>query len=199
MPVRPEREYRSMPMLAPTEEGHARGYATTFDKPYELWEENGIKYFEVVDRHAIDGADLSDVVFLYNHEGMVFARTKNKTLQLWTDDAGLGMDVDLTKTTDARKMHESIAVGNVDAMSWAFTVAEESYNSETHTRTILKIKKIYDVSAVCYPANPDTYISARACINGAIEREAEECREREKREAAERQKKIIKIILKELM
>lgn len=194
MPVKPDREYREMQMLAPTEEGHARGYATTFDSPYLLWEENGIKYYEKVDRHALDAADMSDVVFLYNHSGMVFARTKNKTLQLWTDDKGYGVDVDLTKTADARNMHENIISGNVDAMSWAFTVQEDSYDRETHTRTILKIKKVYDVSAVCYPANPDTFIGARSYVDGVIAQEAEELRERE---AREKTKEIIKILLED--
>ena len=62
----------------------------------------------------------------------------------------------------------------ITKMSWAFTVAEESYDRETHTRTILKIKKVYDVSAVSIPANNDTEISARAFASRSYERERQE-------------------------
>jgi len=64
-------------------------------------------------------------------------------------------------------------------MSWAFTVEEESYNSETRTRTILKVKKVYDVSAVSIPANDDTEISARSYAKGVFEVEKQEMQERE--------------------
>ena len=70
-------------------------------------------------------------------------------------------------------------------MSWAFRVSEDAYNKETRTRTILKIKKVYDVSAVSYPANADTDISARSWINGAIEAE--------KREALARKAQLLKL------
>jgi phage head maturation protease len=70
-------------------------------------------------------------------------------------------------------------------MSWAFTVAEDEYDREARTRTITKIKKVYDVSAVSIPANGDTEISARSWLNGVIEAE--------RRESLERRKKILKI------
>ena len=66
-------------------------------------------------------------------------------------------------------MYEEIATGLVTRMSWGFTVAEDSYDRTTHTRTILKIRKVYDVSAVSIPANPDTVISARSWLDGVIE------------------------------
>ena len=62
----------------------------------------------------------------------------------------------------------------INKMSWAFSVAEESYDRETHTRTILKIKKVYDVSAVSIPANGDTEISARAFASRSYEQERQE-------------------------
>ena len=73
-------------------------------------------------------------------------------------------------------------------MSWAFTVAEDSYNKDTHTRTILKIKKVYDVSAVSCPANADTDISARSYLDGVIEAE--------RREALARRAKLIQLKIK---
>lgn len=192
MPNKNEREYRSVPMMSPAEDGHVRGYATTFEQPYVLFEDGGIQYKEVIARDALAGADLSDVVMLHNHSGMVFARTRNKSLVLSTDEHGLAVDADLTLTQKAREHREAIDAGLVDKMSWGFVVKEDSYNRETHTRRILKIKKVYDVSTVDFPANPETCISTRAFFDGEIEKEKQELLERE---AIERQKQKIKILL----
>lgn len=160
------------------------GYATTFDQPYVLFEYDGVKYMEQVDRNALTGADLSDVIMLYNHEGMVFARLSNGTLSLEVNEKGLYIRADLSKTEDARRMYESIKAGLVTQMSWAFTVEEESYNEKTRTRSILKVRKVYDVSAVSLPANPNTDISARTYWDGVIAEERR--RERERAEAVQR-------------
>ena len=182
------REYRSMNPLTvqQREQGdeqtyRAEGYATTFDVPYILYEFDGIKYFEQISSNALDGADMSDVVCRFDHEGHVYARTKNGTLTLTPDGHGLKIDADLSTTEAARQMHEEIRTGLIDKMSWAFTVAEDSYNSETRTRTILKIKKVYDVSAVTFPADADTDISARSFIDGVIEKETAERLERRRK------------------
>ena len=71
--------------------------------------------------------------------------------------------------SDGRQLYEEIANGLVDRMSWAFTVAEESYDFESDTRTILRVKKVYDVSAVSIPANDATEISARSYVDGVID------------------------------
>lgn len=65
-------------------------------------------------------------------------------------------------------------------MSWAFTVSDEQYDKKTRTRTITGVKRIYDVSAVSIPANPNTDISARSFFDGVIEEERRSEREREK-------------------
>lgn len=189
-----------MPLLVPTQANkrfdtdyYVEGYATTFDDPYVLCEYDGIQYKEVIDRHALDGADLSDVIMQFDHGGRVFARTgRSNTLLIQPDDHGLFMAADLSKTEQARSMHEDIAAGLITKMSWAFTVQEDSYDRDTHTRRILKIKKVYDVSAVSFPANPSTDISARSWLNGVIEAEKAE---RLAAEAAERKRKKIKILL----
>lgn len=175
------REYRNMAPLviqqrAQGEEPNyrAEGYATTFDTPYLLYEYDGIKYYEQVSSGALDGADMSDVVCRFDHTGHVYARTKNGTLTLTVDGHGLKTVADLSTTEAARQMHEEIRTGLIDKMSWAFTVAEDSYNSETRTRTILKIKKVYDVSPVTFPADADTDISARSFIDGVIAKEQAE-------------------------
>lgn len=186
-PIRNEREYRSMlPLsLAPAQEDQneyrVEGYATTFDAPYTLFELDGITYSERIDAHALDGADMTDVIMQFDHRGRVFARTSNGTLILQPDTHGLHVDGDLSTTTSARSMHEEIKAGLITKMSWAFIVSEDAYDRDTHTRTILKIKKVYDVSAVSIPANGDTDICARSYFDGVIEREKAERLSRRKK------------------
>ena len=127
---------------------------------------------------------MSDVIFQFDHEGMVYARMSNDTLRLSNDEHGLKVDVDLSKTADARNMFENISSGMVKEMSWAFTVDGQSYDKDTHTRKITHIKKIYDVSAVSIPANPNTEImAARSFIDGEIEKEIKEFEAREAKKA----------------
>ena len=180
--IKNDREYRAFKVeCRQQEEGKeedyiVRGYASTFE-PYVLYEYEGIEYSEKVDRDAFTGADLSDVIFLYNHEGMVYARIKNGTLKVSTDDHGLLVEADLSSTTQSREVYEAIRSGLVDQMSFAFTVDVDEYDKNQHLRTIKKFRKIYDVSAVSIPANPGTDISAvsaRDYFNGVIEAEKAE-------------------------
>lgn len=166
---------------------YVEGLATTFDDPYLMYEWDGVKYYERIDAHALEGTDMSDVIFQYNHSGKVYARTSNNTLGLETTSRGLLIFADLSKSAAAKDMHEEIKNGLVTKMSWAFTVAEDSYNRDTHTRSILKIRKVFDVSAVSYPANGNTDITARSYFDGVIERE--------RREQLERRKRILKLFL----
>jgi hypothetical protein len=163
------------------------GRAIVYDSPTVLYEFDGIKYYEVIARGALDGADLSDVPFKYNHSDavMVMARTRNKTLELIPDDQGLLIRAKLANTTAGRDLYELIRRGDIDKMSFAFTVAEDSYDRETHTRTILRFKKIWDVSAVDTPAYTDTFISARSFF------EAEAEKERKELESSKLRKKLI--------
>lgn len=183
MPIKKEREYRTL--VAPLTAGAAakriqtdfyvEGYATTFNVPYLLYEfEDGTKYYERIDAHALDGADMSDVIMQYDHEGRVFARQSNKTLILEPDTKGLMIAADLGRTDLARGLYQDIEAGMITKMSWAFTVSEDSYDRTTRTRTILKIKKVYDVSAVSIPANADTEISARNFAHRSYEAEQQE-------------------------
>jgi len=162
----------------PGEEMIVEGYALVFDQPTVLYEYNGIKYKEVVARGALDEADLSDVPFKYNHSNdiMIMARTRNKTLELRVDDKGLAIRARLAPTTAGKDLYQLIKRGDIDKMSFAFTVTEDSYDRETHTRTILKIKKLYDVAAVDMPAYEQTSISARRFFE--LESEKEQALER---------------------
>ena len=188
MPFKQDREYRSIftPFAVKSEEKridsefYVEGYATTFDQPYQLYERDGNKYFEAISRSALDEADMSDVIMQYDHEGRVLARQSNNTLGLSPDGHGLLMFADLSKSNAAKDIYQDISAGLITKMSWAFTVAEDEYSQEKRTRTILKIKKVYDVSAVSIPANNDTDISARSFFDGVIERELRESQERQK-------------------
>jgi len=182
-----------LPLQVPTSQKridsdyYVEGFATTFNKPYLLFEVDGIKYYEEIDRHALDEADLSDVIMQYDHQGKVLARISNGTLGLEPNEKGLFIYADLSKSAAAKELYEEIRNGLITKMSWAFAVAEDKYNRETRTRTITKIKKVYDVSAVSIPANGDTEISARSWLDGVIEAE--------RREALERRKRKLKILI----
>ena len=169
------------------------GYASTY-KPYVLFRVDGIDYKEIIDRHAFDTTDMSDVVFRVDHEGPVYARTSNGLVQLSVDDIGLFSKIDLGKTEKAKELYRDIEIGNYPKMSFAFSIEEDKYNKETHTRTITKIRKLYDVSAVSFPANPDTRIdvSTRDYFNGVIEMEkAERLREEEEKRAKEEKRESL--------
>lgn len=194
MPMKDNREYRTMALVQPKVEGkriesthYVEGFATTYTKPYVLAEIDGIKYQERIAPDALVGADLSDVIMQYDHAGKVLARKSNGTLVLEPGDAnGLFIAADLSKSAEARNLFEEIQNGLITAMSWGFKVAKDEYDRTTHTRTILKIAKVYDVSAVSIPANSDTNICARSYVDGLIDAEH--------REAAERKRQIIRII-----
>ena len=193
-----DREYRSMEIrILPTEEEKTykvEGYASTFD-PYVLLSVDGVDYKEKIEPTAFDGADLTDVVFRLEHQGRVYARTSAGTVELWTDEHGLGIRADLSRTESARGVFEDIAAGNYPQMSFAFVVADDGdkYDKDTHTRVISRIAKVFDVSPVSFPANPGTElsVSTRSWFDGAIEAERAERLEAEKRE---RQKQKIRII-----
>lgn len=177
------------------EEKSVAGYATTFNQPYELYRDawNGNVYIvrEQVDPHAFDETDLSDVIMQYDHEGRVFARTSNGTLELDADQHGLHIRANLGGTELGRQLFEEIEGGYTTKMSFGFRVGKdrretvEVRDDETGSvtyetlRTILEIAKLYDVSAVSLPANEGTSISARSYGEGVIAEIQEEIQKRE--------------------
>lgn len=175
------REYRAMQMeIQESDEGKllVEGYATTFNEPYTLYDGRYYKVIEQIDPHAFDECDMSDVIMQYDHEGRVFARNKNETLELSVDEKGLKIRADLGGTEIGKQLYEEIKGGYTDKMSFGFTVGEDKkeyvmdYENgvETCTRTITKVKKLFDVSAVSLPANDMTSISARRFSDGVIEK-----------------------------
>lgn len=190
-----DREYRSMEMrILPEEDSYfVEGYASTFE-PYFMLNVDGVDYFERIEPDAFEGADMTDVVFRVDHVGAVYARTSAGSLEVWTDEHGLAQKTDLGRTQRGRELFADIKAGNYPQMSFAFTVAEDHFDRETHTRVIDRIAKVYDVSPVAFPQNPTTElsISTRSFFDGVIEEERAERLEADKRE---RQKQIIRILL----
>lgn len=189
------REYRAM-MVEPVEQEEqiVEGYATTFNQPYDLYRFTDGKgdhtVREQVASDAFKEADLSDVIMQYDHEGRVFARLSNGTLGIEEDEHGLKIRANLGGTEIGRQLYEEIKGGYTNKMSFGFTVAEDNIvpDGTDYLRTITRIGKLYDVSAVSLPANDFTEISARSHCDGAIaeieaerlqaEKEAEEKRQR---------------------
>ena len=187
MPKKNDREYRSMMLNIETRaEGDepeketmiVSGYASTFEEPYTLFEDDEVIFREVVDKDAFADTDMDDVIMQYNHEGRVIARNSNNTLTVEPDEKGLFIRADLSGTELGRELYEEIRGGYTDKMSFGFTV-----DRIERTRTdledgridvlnrILRVSKLYDVSAVSIPANDGTSISVetRSEIDGVIE------------------------------
>lgn len=195
------REYRTMQMEANTESTTVEGYATTFNQPYRLYAVDGVDVYEQVAPTAFEETDMNDVIMQYDHAGRVFARLSNGTLHLTTDEHGLRVSADLGGTEIGRQLYEEIKGGYTNKMSFGFTVTDSVVEEfdRGYIRTINRIGKLYDVSAVSLPANDYTEISAKRNIDGAInelvtERLQAEKREEERRKArgelAERIRKL---------
>lgn len=197
MPICKDREYRTLVSFGAEKKDNneeksykVSGYASTFDT-YTLFEVDGIEYKERIDSHAFDDADMRDVIMQYDHAGKVFARTSNNTLTVSVDERGLKIEADLSTTEASRELFDEIAAGLIIKMSFAFKVAEEHYDSNSHTRVVDKISKVYDVSAVSIPANPDTEIFARSSFfDGVIERERAERLEQTRKKNEKRKLKL---------
>lgn len=201
------REYRRMELAVETQAADAesynvRGYATTFDEPYLLLSDAGFKFYEVVDKRAFEGCDMSDVIMQYDHEGRVFARTSNSTLSLNVDEHGLLVNAYLGGTEIGRALFGEIKGGYTNKMSFGFRVGADDINERDedgitiYTRRITAFSKLYDVSAVSIPANDGTEISARSLRDGEIARlQAERLARAEKRKAIEELKARVDMLL----
>lgn len=173
-----DREYRSFVELrAAGEDDKAtvEGYAAVFDTPTVMYSVDGIDYKEEIATGAFNSTEMSDVVMNYNHAGKPVARTKNGTLTLSVDSRGLKVSADLSGTEEGRRLYEEIKGGYIDI---AFKVSEDAYNSDTHTRRITGIKRLFDVAAVDRPAYDATEISARSYFSAEAERAKAEAEKR---------------------
>ena len=184
------REYRSFELRKKNAEDDSmilEGRAVVFDSPEVMWEDGETKYYEQISKDAFKDAKMDDVILNVNHEGQALARTRNKTLVLDLNDDAMDIEADMSKSRASRDAYEAVQNGLLDKMSFAFTVEQDSYNEKTHTRTIEKIDRLYDVSLVNFPAYEATSVSARSYF--AAKAEAE----RQAAEAAEQAAEAVRV------
>ena len=131
------------------------GYAAKYDTPTNLGAFN-----EQIAPGAFDNVLQNDVRFLVNHEGLTLARTSNGTLKLATDKVGLKYEAQLNDTTASRDVYEALKRGDVSQSSFAFTIEQQSWNADNTMRTVEKVGRLLDVSAVVFPAYEDASAEA---------------------------------------
>jgi len=144
------------------------GYATTWDVPYEVAGGPPYGWVETIVRGAASKslAERDDVRFLVNHEGIPQARSRGlsvDTMTLSADDIGLRFEVVSLDERNPRvvELLSAIDRGDVDQCSFAFEVIRQEWNGDYTERRILELR-LWDVSAVTYPANKATIIGARS-------------------------------------
>lgn len=152
------------------------GKAATIGDETILFKDKDYEAREIIERGAFDNADMSDVIFNYNHSGRVYARTRNNTLKLDLREDGLYMIATLRANDQGHKeLYEDIKSGTIDRMSFAFHVSENDWETKENDETMIDVRhitnidKIYDVSAVDIPAYDETDISARSAFNSVRE------------------------------
>lgn len=122
-------------------------------------------FYEVISPSAFDGRTDDDVRFLLNHDpNFIFGRTTAGTLNLSTDTMGLRYEVTLPDTQSAKDLYTSLERGDITQSSFAFMVEEDSWEQvdDRIVRTINKVSRLYDVSAVVYPAYEEASVGLRS-------------------------------------
>lgn len=160
------------------EEMIVEGLACSFNQETVLYKGKYYEAREVIDSCAFEGCDMTDVIFNFNHCGRVYARTRNGSLTLWIETDGLHMRAVLMSDDEGHKeLYRDIKSGLIDKMSFAFHVEESRWefiesgdDYEIDIRTVTKIDKLYDVSAVDIPAYDTTSISARSAFDAEREK-----------------------------
>ena len=154
-------------------EKNDKGQSIIVGRPIVYDQKTDLGYFdEIIERGALDKADLRDVRFLVNHDisKIPLARSRknneNSTMQLTVDDEGMGIRVtlDTENNTDARALYSAVERGDMSGMSFMFSIDDEEWvdlQSDHPTRHIKKIGTVVEVSAVTFPAYEQTEISTR--------------------------------------
>jgi HK97 family phage prohead protease len=142
-------------------------------RPIVYDSKTNLGYFnEIIERGALDNADLKDVRFLVNHntDMIPLARSRNNnsnsTMQMSVDDEGMliRVNLDTENNSDAKNLYSAIKRGDITGMSFMFSIDSEEWDdleSEHPTRRIKEIGRVLEVSAVTFPAYDATEISAR--------------------------------------
>jgi len=162
-------------------------------------------YDETIARGALADTDLKDVRFLINHntDMIPLARSRNNnansTMQMTVDDEGMGIrvDLDIENNAEAKSLYSAVERGDIDGMSFMFRVDADSWDdleSEHPTRTIEKISKVFEVSAVTFPAYEATSLQARGLSDALEGARASLENERAEARAIGRKKQKIRIL-----
>lgn len=151
-------------LRAEADSGKLVGHAAVFNK--RSLDLGG--FTEVIKPGAFASSLDNDVRALIDHGGIAIARTANGTLRLSEDDIGLKVEIDLPDTTAGRDIQESVRRGDVDQMSFGFTVREggQSFSEDedgTVIRTLTDLN-VLEASIVTFPAYPDTDVAARSVL-----------------------------------
>nr|DAY85263.1 MAG TPA: prohead serine protease [Caudoviricetes sp.] len=172
------------------------GYALKFNRESNLLGE----FVEVISPEALRNADLSDVRCLIDHNSSyVLGRTVADTLKLEVDDVGLRFRCELPNTSYARDLYENIKLGNINQCSFGFTIEEDGDEFERREdgifkRTVNKIRSLFDVSIVTYPAYEDTDVApALRSIKNIKENEQKQIEQRRLMEKANAALKMMNI------
>jgi HK97 family phage prohead protease len=146
------------------------GYAAVFNSETTI----GGMFREVVKPGAFKKTikDGADVRALFNHDSnIVLGRTKNGTLKLAEDDRGLKIDIDLPDTQQARDLYNQIQRGDIDQMSFGFSVVKDSWTRAQNEAELplreLRELRLFDVSPVTFPAYATTEVQARSLVESA--------------------------------
>ena len=162
-------------------------------------------YDEIIERGALDTTDLKDVRLLVNHnvDMIPLARsrnnTENSTMQLTADENGLLIraDLDTENNSDSKSLYSAVGRGDIDGMSFMFTVDKDSWDdpdSDHPVRHIRSIKRVLEVSVVTFPAYSQASVQARG-LSDALESAKESLEsERSRLKAIERKKQKIRIM-----
>lgn len=151
------------------EENVIEGVPIVFDKSTRIADFFG-EFDEVIDRHALDKADLKDVALFVNHDmnKIALARTKNghgtMSLDIQEDGLHIKATLDVENNSEARALYSAVKRGDMDGMSFAFRIKSQEWlniDADVPTRKITEISAVHEVSVVNYPAYPQTSVSAR--------------------------------------
>ena len=182
-----QKEIRAIETIKATDDEQmtVEGYALRFNK---LSNDLG-GFVEEISPEALKEADLSDVRALIDHDSSkVLGRTTSETLELTVDSEGLYFRCQLPNTSYAKDLYENIRLGNINQCSFGFILDEDGDSFEKRDdglfkRTLRKIKSLFDVSIVTYPAYDDTDVApALRSIEAIKESEQEELRKAQQEE-----------------
>lgn len=175
-----KREIRSLATEVTSNDRVVEGYALKFNSPSKkLFGE----FVEVIDPHAFDGVDMSDVRAFFNHDTTrLLGRTTSGTLELTVDEVGLKFRCELPNTSDGNDVLELVKRGDLNECSFGFSVAEDEWTENpdwSFNRTIYRFASFEEISFVSFPAYNETELNV---AQRGLEKAKNELEERKARQ-----------------